>query len=398
MLLQEPHVHTAEMVIAKFGGQSALARLVGKGQSTVQHWANSGRIPAKWQSQLLLLAREHSIDLSVQDFVGGSAHSHIVQFYDDDSFLIERVARFIGSALESRNGAVVVVTKSHRDRLAECLRRRGFDTASLLREGRYIVLNAAETLSKFMVNGKPDSPRFEATLRDVIGRANRTSNNEHPRAAVFGEMVALLWKDGKRQAAIELEQMWNELERTCDFSLLCGYPMSAFSREERGQEFMEVCAHHVDVIPAESYSALTEGSERRRSIARLQQRAQALETEIRRSEEQLNLMQAVAGMGSWEMDLDDDSISLSRHAQEMLGLDVAGRLLLPDFLQTMYVAPDRARFTAAVKRARTGRKEFTVQFRVKPNGRIKELSAHGKIIYNFGQPLIVGLLKETTPQ
>jgi len=109
-------------------------------------------------------------------------------------------------------------------------------------------------------------------------------------------------------------------------------------------------------------------------------------------------MQSVAGMGSWEMDLDDDSISLSRHAQEMLGLYVAGRLLLSDFLQTMCVAPDRARFTAAVKRARTGRKEFTVQFRVKPNGRIKELSAHGKIIYNFGQPLIVGLLKETTPQ
>ena len=384
----------AEIVIAKFGGQSALARLVGKGQSTVQHWAKSGRIPAKWQSELLLLAREHSIDLSVQDFVGNGAHSHIVQFYEDDSFLIERVARFIGSALESRNGTIVVLTKSHRDKLAECLRRRGFDIASLLREGRYIALDAAETLSKFMVDGKPHSARFEATLRVVIKRANRTAKSEHPRAAVFGEMVALLWKDGKRQAAIELEQMWNELERTCDFSLLCGYPMSSFSREEHGQEFMEVCAHHVDVIPAESYSALSEGSERRRSIARLQQRAQALETEIRRSGEQLNFIQAVAGMGSWEMDLDDDSISLSSHAQEMLGLDVAGRISLPEFLQAMYSAPDRERFTAALKRARTGRKEFTVEFHVKPNGRVKELSAQGKVFYNFGQPLILGLMKE----
>ena len=384
----------AESVIAKFGGQSALARLVGKGQSTVQHWAKSGRIPAKWQSELLLLAREHSIDLSVQDFVGGGAHSHIVQFYEDDSFLIERVARFIGSALESRNGTIVVLTKSHGQRLTECLRRRGFDTASLLREGTYIALDAAETLAKFMVDGRPDSARFEATLKDLIERANRTAKSEHPRAAVFGEMVAVLWKDGKRQAAIELEQMWNKLESTCDFSLLCGYPMSSFSREDHGQEFMEVCAHHADVIPAESYSALSEGSERRRSIARLQQRAQALETEIRRSGEQLSFIQQVAGIGSWEMDLDDDSISLSGHAQEMLGLDIGGRISLSEFLQTMYSAPDRERFTAALTRARTGQKEFTVEFRVKPNGRVKELSAQGKIFYNFGQPLILGLLKE----
>lgn len=56
-------------VIAKFGGQSALARLIGKRPSTVQHWASQGTIPAKWQRELLRIANEQGIDLSARDLI-----------------------------------------------------------------------------------------------------------------------------------------------------------------------------------------------------------------------------------------------------------------------------------------------------------------------------------------
>lgn len=59
----------ASSVIEKFGGQSALARLIGKRPSTVQHWATVGIIPAKWQPQLLRIARQQEIDLDPADFV-----------------------------------------------------------------------------------------------------------------------------------------------------------------------------------------------------------------------------------------------------------------------------------------------------------------------------------------
>jgi hypothetical protein len=62
-------MNTAENIIAKFGGQSALAELLGKGQSTVQHWAKVGLIPAKWQTTILDLARSHGILLSPSDFM-----------------------------------------------------------------------------------------------------------------------------------------------------------------------------------------------------------------------------------------------------------------------------------------------------------------------------------------
>jgi hypothetical protein len=60
---------SAQHIIDKFGGQNALARLLGKPQSTVQYWAKSGRIPAKWQGQILALAQEHGIELYPEEFV-----------------------------------------------------------------------------------------------------------------------------------------------------------------------------------------------------------------------------------------------------------------------------------------------------------------------------------------
>ena len=59
----------AERIIAKFGNQSELARLIGKGPSTVQAWAQKGIIPGKWHGELLRIAQEKGIDLYPTDFI-----------------------------------------------------------------------------------------------------------------------------------------------------------------------------------------------------------------------------------------------------------------------------------------------------------------------------------------
>jgi myo-inositol-1-phosphate synthase len=63
-----------ERIIRRFGGQSALARLLGKRQSTVEHWAQTGRVPAQWHQALLNLAREHGINLEAKDFMDTPKH------------------------------------------------------------------------------------------------------------------------------------------------------------------------------------------------------------------------------------------------------------------------------------------------------------------------------------
>lgn len=53
----------ASEVIARFGGQSALARSLGLNQSTVQHWAKTGQIPSWRHEQVLQAAQERGIAL-----------------------------------------------------------------------------------------------------------------------------------------------------------------------------------------------------------------------------------------------------------------------------------------------------------------------------------------------
>ena len=64
----------AERIIARFGGQSALAALLGKRQSTVEHWARTGRIPAQWHGPLVSLARQRGVILEATDFVANQPH------------------------------------------------------------------------------------------------------------------------------------------------------------------------------------------------------------------------------------------------------------------------------------------------------------------------------------
>ena len=62
-------MNSARNIIDRFGGQSALAAMLGKRQSTVQHWASTGRIPSQWHAQLLELAVQKGIALEPRDFM-----------------------------------------------------------------------------------------------------------------------------------------------------------------------------------------------------------------------------------------------------------------------------------------------------------------------------------------
>jgi PAS domain S-box-containing protein len=206
---------------------------------------------------------------------------HSVQFYTHDSFLLEGLGQFVGVALVAGDAAVVMATKAHREGLAERLKERGVDLKLAAKQGRYLSLDAAETLSKFMMNGWPDAARFSCVIGNVITQLAAAVPGKHLEVAAFGEMVALLWAEGRPDAAIRLEQLWNELGRTHSFRLHCAYPLDFFPREPDREAVRRICEEHSQVIPAESYTRMVSEDERRRSIIFLQQKARALETEIR---------------------------------------------------------------------------------------------------------------------
>jgi PAS domain S-box-containing protein len=219
-------------------------------------------------------------------------HAHIVQFYERDEFLLAEVGRFIGTALGAGDSGIVIATKAHRDGIAQRLASNGLNMTVAIAQGRYLALDAAETLAKFMIAGKPDQERFTSVIGEVVERARMAAGREGARVAAFGEMVALLFAEGKRDAAIRLEQLWNSLAETHAFSLHCAYPMKSFSRRDYSEPFVKICAEHSSVLPAESYMAVIEEEERRRAVAHLQQKAEVVETEdaLRLSEERFRLL------------------------------------------------------------------------------------------------------------
>jgi PAS domain S-box-containing protein len=128
--------------------------------------------------------------------------------------------------------------------------------------GRYIALDASEALSKIMLDGMPDAALFDFTIGGIISGARSFLKNRHLEIAIFGEMVALLAAQGKIDAALQLEQLWNDLGMKHSFSLRCAYPIGNFSGDKNTQPLSRVCAEHSAVLFGEGDESPLGGSSR----------------------------------------------------------------------------------------------------------------------------------------
>ena len=170
--------------------------------------------------------------------------SHEVEFYSDDAAFVVGFTRFIESALEAGNAVIVVVTESHRKSLLRRLQEHGVDIVAAVEQGRYVSLDVAETLSTFMVNDLPDPARFLKVAGNLVALAAKASRGERPRVAACGECAPTLWKQGKSEAAVEVEHLWDEIATSCNVDILCGYVLNRFQHEQENHIYERICAEH----------------------------------------------------------------------------------------------------------------------------------------------------------
>jgi PAS domain S-box-containing protein len=187
---------------------------------------------------------------------------HIVYFYQQSDSLLEALCNFVGPVLGAGNAALIIATKVHREGLHHRLTNRGLDLQEASRQGRFVALDAREILSKIMVKGMPDASCFSEAVGGTIARTRALLKSENPEIAAFGEMVSLLWTEGKIDAAIRLEQLWNELAKKHSLSLRCAYPVANFYGEKNAQPLMRVCAEHSAVVLEENDTSLTAAESR----------------------------------------------------------------------------------------------------------------------------------------
>jgi PAS domain S-box-containing protein len=206
-----------------------------------------------------------------------SQSDHFVQFYETDDSLLDSVSEFIKAGLDNGTACIVIATPEHREALAHRLQTNNLDPSDFHAQGKYFALDAAETLSQFLLDGSLDPEQFARITGGIIGHAVKGQK----RVRIFGEMVTLLWQQGDQEAALYLEALWNELRSTTHpFSLFCAYPMALFTGQEHDKPFSKVCDLHSQVIPSEICSRLTCSDERLRAVSPLQQKALSLTAEI----------------------------------------------------------------------------------------------------------------------
>src|ERR1051325_4443579 len=160
--------------------------------------------------------------------VGGHTrpHHHVVQFYEQEDFLVDRVASFLAAGVREGEPCVVIATGEHNAMFADRLRSMGVATDavtflearptldSFLRRGmpdgeefRHIIrgavtkaappaaltfLEARPSLDSFLRRGMPDGEEF----RHITGGALTKAGGPAGRVRAYGEMVDLLWRDG----------------------------------------------------------------------------------------------------------------------------------------------------------------------------------------------------------
>jgi signal transduction histidine kinase len=214
---------------------------------------------------------------------------HGVQFYEDADYLFAVVAEFVSKALAGGQSAVLIVKEDHLSGVVAALESRGVDMEAEGASGRVVLLDARETAASLMEGSSPDPRRLE----EMLGELLRRRDGQYV-LCLFGEMVNVLWEDGQVDAAIELERYWDAAIARLPISLLCAYPIERFAAADGINRFAEICEHHRHVAPTESI-AERQGNARLAEIARLQQKAQILEAEIRhRMRLETELQDAVA--------------------------------------------------------------------------------------------------------
>ena len=174
----------------------------------------------------------------------GIPRSHEVEFYSDDAAFVVGFSRFIEAALEARNAVIVITTESHRKSLLRRLQEHGVDVATAIEHGRYVPLDVADTLSTFMVNDLPDAARCLQGASDLLMEAAKAAQRKPSCVAVCGECAPFLWAQGKADAALQVEHLWDEIARKHEVNILCGYVLNSFQREQESHVYEGICAEH----------------------------------------------------------------------------------------------------------------------------------------------------------
>jgi len=161
-------------------------------------------------------------------------HQHEMVIYRSGQAFEESLHDFIAAALAAEKPTIVVATRPRLDAVLQRLSASGIDVAAATENGSLILSEVAEVLSAVMVNGLPDRRRFAKAANDILHKAARSAKGDPARIAACGEISPVLWAEGKTDAALLFERLWDGVGKEYELDTLCGYPASDLG--DRGKD------------------------------------------------------------------------------------------------------------------------------------------------------------------
>lgn len=167
-----------------------------------------------------------------------------MQFFDAPDTLGASVSRFLHEGFTVGANAVVIARPASVQAISRALTAYGLSLPSLIESGRITLVDAAATLESFMDGTRLDSKRFRSVVGSLLRHVCQTSATT-PR--LYGEMVEILATEDNFDAAVELEDLWNDLAARESFTLFCGYQAAHFTGAAGHDALRSICARHTHV-------------------------------------------------------------------------------------------------------------------------------------------------------
>jgi hypothetical protein len=179
---------------------------------------------------------------------------HIVQLYQDQTFLNRAVCRFAAAAIANGEGIILVPTVAHWEAFHPRLAAEGVDVEAAQAQGQLTVVDADQLLPQFMRDGMPDAPVFLGLAADVIAKAR--GGGRYQRVRWWGEMVNVLWERGDVAASMNLEDQFDRLAQEHEIAIFCSFVMDNFNGEVHTRMLPRLGQNHSHLIPVEDYARL----------------------------------------------------------------------------------------------------------------------------------------------
>jgi hypothetical protein len=156
----------------------------------------------------------------------------------------ESAYAFLEAGLRRGNSVLVVTTAEHVETAFDRLAEHKLHAQALCNSGQLAVLHADRLLEELLIDGEPEWSKFRSALQPALARLQL-----HGRGLrIYSELTNLLWEWGNSAAAIRLEDFWNAMAGTYQFSLYCGYTMDTHCEKAYAAPLEELGRTHTEIL------------------------------------------------------------------------------------------------------------------------------------------------------